>query len=178
MQHSTTRQAKQKISANLDHHRSKKCSFLCVQTNWIFSSGTQRFCKNDSDSSLEPLTVTRVSQVILWKTWLESSHHFCQRYSSRVRVTKNRDSSRVASLTRVTLSLSKRSVRVYTVAATWFCHIQNTVENTLIKKWLKQEQLSLLVNDNAAECNVSQEKTKLWRKHPRWHYRHKRNHLG
>jgi len=33
--------------------------------------------------------------VILWKTWLESSHHFSQRDSSRVQVTKNRDSNRV-----------------------------------------------------------------------------------
>jgi len=60
MQHSTTRQTKQKICANLDHHWSKKCSFLCVQTKWVGLSGTQRFCKNDSDSSLESLTVTRV----------------------------------------------------------------------------------------------------------------------
>jgi len=35
------------------------------------------------------------SRVILWKTRLESSHHLSQRDSSRVRVTKNRDSSRV-----------------------------------------------------------------------------------
>ena len=41
-------------------HLSKKCSFLCVQTNWVCPSGTQRFCKNDSDASLELLTVTRV----------------------------------------------------------------------------------------------------------------------
>jgi len=33
IQHSTTRQEKQKISAKLDHHWSKKYSFLCVQTN-------------------------------------------------------------------------------------------------------------------------------------------------
>jgi len=66
MQHSTIRQAKQKISANLDHHWSKKCLLLCVQTNWVFPSGTQRFCKNHSDSS----------RVIPWKTWLEPSHHF------------------------------------------------------------------------------------------------------
>jgi len=45
------------------------------------------------------------SRVILCKASLESSHHFCQRDSSRVRVTKNRDSSRVESLTRDTLSL-------------------------------------------------------------------------
>jgi len=45
------------------------------------------------------------SRVILWKTWLETSQHFSQRDSSRVRVTKNRDSSRVESLTRVPLSL-------------------------------------------------------------------------
>jgi len=83
MQHSTTRQAKQNISANLDHHWCNKCSFLCVQTNWVCPPGTQRFCKSDSDSSLESLTVTRV----------ESSHYFSQRDSSRVRVTKNRDSS-------------------------------------------------------------------------------------
>ena len=69
MQHSTTREAKQKICANLDHHWSKKCLFLSVQTNWVGPSRAQRFCKNDSDPSLESLIVTRV---ILWKTWLES----------------------------------------------------------------------------------------------------------
>ena len=56
-------QAKQKTSANLDHHWSKKCLFLCVQTNWVCPSGFQRFSKNDSDSSW----------VILCETWLELS---------------------------------------------------------------------------------------------------------
>ena len=81
MQHNTSKQAKQKISANLDHHSSKKCSFLCVQTNWVCPSGTQRFCKNDFvsshwlwlESSHSVKNVTRV----------ESSHHFSQRDSSR-----------------------------------------------------------------------------------------------
>ena len=81
MQHSTTRQAKQKIRANLDHHWSIKCSFLWVQTNRVCPSGTQRYCENDSDSSLESLTVTRVES-------------FCEkRDSSRVTIFLN--SSRV-----------------------------------------------------------------------------------
>jgi len=95
MQHSTTTQAKQKIYANLDHHWSKKRSYLCVQTNWVCPSRTQRFCKNDSDSSLESSTVTRVKHSVKNVTRLESSHHFSHRDSSRVQVTKNRDSSRV-----------------------------------------------------------------------------------
>jgi len=41
---------------------------LCANS-CVCPSGAQRFCKNDSDSNLESLTVTRV---ILWKTWLES----------------------------------------------------------------------------------------------------------
>ena len=91
MQNSTTRKAKQNIFANLDNHWRKKCSFFCVQTNWVCPSGTQRNCKNDSDSSLELLTVTRVES-------------FCEKRGSsrvtislnvtRVRVTKNRDYSR------------------------------------------------------------------------------------
>jgi len=83
MQQSTTRQAKQKISVNLDHPCSKKCVFLCVQTNWVCPSGAQRFCKSDSDPSLESSTVTRV---ILWKPWLESgsSHQKSWLESSRV----------------------------------------------------------------------------------------------
>jgi len=40
-----TRPSKQKSSYNLDHHWSKICSFLCVQTNWVCSSETQRFCE-------------------------------------------------------------------------------------------------------------------------------------
>jgi len=85
MQHSTTRQAKQKISSSFDHHWNKTCSFLCVQTNWVWPWGTQRFCKNDSDSSLESLTVTRIEsshfvknvtrvESPFFSTWLESSH--------------------------------------------------------------------------------------------------------
>ena len=96
MQHSATRQSKQKISPNLDNHWSKKSSFLCVQTNWVCPSGTQRFSKNDSDSShwlwLES------SHSVKNVTRAESSHYCIQRDSSRVRVTKNRDSSRVIDL--------------------------------------------------------------------------------
>jgi len=40
---------------------------------------------------------------------------------------------------------------------------------------LKRHRLSLLVNENAAECNVSKEKIKLSRNYPRWRYRPKRN---
>jgi len=36
----------------------------------------------------------------------------------------------------------------------------------------------MLVNDNTAEYNVSQEKKKLSRDYLRWRYRHKRNFLG
>jgi len=73
-----------------------------VQTNWVCSSGTQRFCKNDSDSSLESLTVTRVES-------------FCGKYDScRVTILFNvtqvesespKIVTRVELLTRVTLSL-------------------------------------------------------------------------
>jgi len=77
-----------------------------VQTNWVCPSETQRFYKNDSDSSLELLIVTRFESFILWKMWLESSHSCSHRDSSRVRVTENRDSSREVPLNRVTLSLS------------------------------------------------------------------------
>jgi len=44
---------------------------------------TQRFCKNDTDSS----------RVIPWKTCLESSHHLSQCDSIRDRVTKYHESS-------------------------------------------------------------------------------------
>jgi len=35
----------------------------------------------------------------------------------------------------------------------------------------------MLVNNNTAEYNVSQEKKKLWRSYLQWRYRHKRNFL-
>jgi len=106
MQHSTTRQAKQKISANRDHHWSKKCLFLCVQTNWLYPSGTQRFCKNDSDSSLESLTVTRL---ILRKTWLQSSQVTVFLNLTRVESESPKIVTWVESMTRVTLSLVKKA---------------------------------------------------------------------
>ena len=56
------------------------------------------FCQvNDSESSLESLIVTRgeLSHSVKNVTRVESSHHLSQRDSSRIRVTKNRDSSRV-----------------------------------------------------------------------------------
>jgi len=95
IQHSTTRQSKQKISTKHDHHWSKKSSFLCVQTNWVCPSRIQRFCKNDSDSSLESLTVTRVES-------------FCEkRDSNRVTIFFNETRVEFESpkiVTRVTLS--------------------------------------------------------------------------
>jgi len=79
------------ICAILDRLWNKKSSFLFAQTNWVCSSEAQSFKK---------MTLTRViqcdtSRVILWKSWLKSSHYFSQRDSSRVRVTKNCNSSRV-----------------------------------------------------------------------------------
>ena len=98
MWRSTTRQSKQKICANLDHHWSKKCSFLCVQTNWVCLSEAQRFCKNGSVSSY-------------W-LWLESRHSVknVTRVTIFLNVTRIESESpkittRVESLTRVTLSL-------------------------------------------------------------------------
>ena len=66
--------------------------FLC---KGICLSEAQRFCKNDSDSSLESLVVIRVESFCEKRA---SSHQFSQRDLSRVRVTKNRDSSRVIDL--------------------------------------------------------------------------------
>jgi len=78
-----------------DDHWSKKSLFLCVQTSWVCPSGTQGFCKDVSDSTLEPLTVTRFESLCEKCDSKESSYHFSQRDSSRVWGTKNRDSSRV-----------------------------------------------------------------------------------
>jgi len=98
MQHSKTRQAKQKICANRNHHWSKTCSFLCVQTNWVCPSGTQRYCKNYSDSShwlwlksshfVKNMTRVESPFFSTWlelspshhKSWLESSHWLESRY--------------------------------------------------------------------------------------------------
>ena len=70
--------------------------FVCKQTGFCQSEAL-RFCKNDSDSSLESLIVTRVESNDSVKnvTRVESSHHLFQHDLSRVRVNKNRDSSRV-----------------------------------------------------------------------------------
>ena len=56
--------------------------FVCKQTGFV-------------NQRLWDFTKMSVIRVILWKTWLESSHHLSQRNLSLVRVTKNRDSSRV-----------------------------------------------------------------------------------
>ena len=112
MQHSTTRQAKQKISANIDHHWNKNCSFFVGKRTGFVHQKLRDFVK---------MTLTRVSSHWLWLessysvknvTGVESSHNFSQHDLSRVRVTKNLDSSWVESLTRVTLSL---------VMWIWFC---------------------------------------------------------
>jgi len=102
MQHSTTRQSKQKISPNLGHHWSKKSLFLCVKTNWICASGTQRFCKNDSDPSLESLIVTRVESICKKR---DSSRVTIFFNVTRVESESPKIVTRVESLTRVTLSL-------------------------------------------------------------------------
>jgi len=56
----------------------KNAHLFKVHTKWVCLSGTQRFCKNDSDSILESLTVTRVesSHSVKNMTRIESSHHF------------------------------------------------------------------------------------------------------
>jgi len=48
-----------------------------------------------------------------------------------------------------------------------FCHTQNTshLDQNI---GLNKHKLSLLVNDNAAECNVSQNKNKLSQNYPGW----------
>ena len=78
--------------------------FVCKQTGFV----------NQRLWDFANMTLTRVSSHWLWLesshsvknvTRVESGHHLSQCDSSRVRVTKNRDSSRVESLTRVTLSL-------------------------------------------------------------------------
>ena len=68
-----------------------------MQTSWICPSEVQRFCKNNSDSSLESLIVARVksSHSVKNLTRVDLSRHRSQSDSSRVRVTKNRDSSRI-----------------------------------------------------------------------------------
>jgi len=61
--------------------------FVCKQTGFV-DQRLWDFAKT---------TLTRVES-FCQKTWLESSHHFSQRGSSRVRVTKNRDLSQVESI--------------------------------------------------------------------------------
>ena len=92
MYHTTTRRhsQKRKFAPRLITTETKKNSFLSVQTKWVCQSYVWRFCKNDSNLSLESLIVTRVIQQ---NTWLESSHHFFLTWLESSRVTENRDSS-------------------------------------------------------------------------------------
>ena len=88
---------------------------MCKQTGFIhqelrdfdFDSSIESLTvTDDPDSSLESLTVTRFESFCKKNgTRADSSHHFSHRHSTRVRVTINRDASRLESLTRVTLSL-------------------------------------------------------------------------
>jgi len=71
-----------------------KSAHFCGQTKWVCPSGAPRIFKNDSDSSLKPLIVTRIESFCK-KRQSRRVTIFCQRDSSRVRVTKNRDSTRV-----------------------------------------------------------------------------------
>jgi len=64
--------------------------FVCKRTGFV----------HQELKDIVKMTLTRVidcdsSRFILWKTWLESNHHFSQRDSSWVRVTTDHDSSRV-----------------------------------------------------------------------------------
>jgi len=93
----TTWKSKQKICTNFDHYWTKKWSFLCMQTNWVCRSEALRFCKNDSDSSLESLIVTQVesSHSVKNVTRGESSNHLSQRDSSQSHQKSWLESSRV-----------------------------------------------------------------------------------
>jgi len=67
---------------------------LCANQKSL-SASVWRFSKNDSDSSHESFNMTRVESSHLIKnvTRVESSQETAERDSSRVRVTKIRDSS-------------------------------------------------------------------------------------
>ena len=84
----------------------KRLISLCANQKSL-SASVWRFYKNDSDSSHESFNMTRVESSHLIKnvTRVESSQETAERDSIRVRITKNRDSSRFESLTRVTTSL-------------------------------------------------------------------------
>jgi len=72
-----------------------------------------------------------------------------------------------------TAGYQKRMVQVI-AAGTWIYHTQNS--NNLDQNiGLNKHSHSLLVHDNTAKCNVSQEKKKLSRNYPRLRCRHERN---
>jgi len=69
-----------KARVRMESGSSKIFSSQSHEMNCVCPSRTQRFCKNDSDSNIESLTVTRVesSHSVKNVTQLESSHHFSQ----------------------------------------------------------------------------------------------------
>jgi len=105
MQHSTTRQAKQKISLKIINKAKSGHFFVCKWIGFVHQE-LRAFVK---------MPLTRVWSHWLWLepspsvknvTRVESSHHFSQRESSRVRVTKKSSTvTRVDSMSRVKLSL-------------------------------------------------------------------------
>jgi len=72
----------------------------------------------------------------------------------------------------VTKNVVFRCICRYTVYHT---ENSNHLDQNIGIIWHKR---SMLVNDNTAEYNVSQEKKKLSRNYLRWPYSHKRNFLG
>ena len=54
------KQPEQEICTNIVHHRSKKAYFFACKRTVFVNQMAWRFCKNDYDSSLESLIVTRV----------------------------------------------------------------------------------------------------------------------
>jgi len=127
MQRSTTRQAKEKISANLDHRWSKKCLFLCVQTNWVVHQEQELI-------DFVKMTLTRVidcesSRVILWKTRLESSRVTILLNVTRVESESSKIVTRVESLTRITLSLDANGAGTTASGHRGFTNSSNVLAN-------------------------------------------------
>jgi len=93
IQHSITRQAKQKISGNLIITEAKNAYFFVFKRTGLVHQEPRDFVK---------MTLIRVSSHWLWResshsiinvTRVESNHHFSQLDPSQVRITQNRDTS-------------------------------------------------------------------------------------
>ena len=158
------------------------CRFLCTlifsnmclskRFHRIVTDGILKFFSLKSPPLFELRLLSTQSLQIrgrYFEAWTRPEPETTSPNSARARFRPENQISRVSQDMRI-CGVQKNVVYGYSCKCTVLSHHDHNIG-------LNKHKLSLLVNANAADCNISQEKMKISGNYPRWHDRHQRNYL-